>query len=319
MRRSHGAFYRTAGGVWQPLGKDRSAALLEWARLEGAPPDPTLLTISEAILRFRRDDLPKLKPKTQIDYGYSLARLERVFGKMHVDALRPLHVRQYIDKRGAPVAANREIAVLSRVMARAIQTGMSDKPNPCRDVDRNPERPRGVLVTDDMLARVRAGCRPVVQDALDLLFLTGQRRADVLSWTRSDVRDGYLHVSQGKTGARLRIVIEGDLAAVVERCKLRSVAARSLYLLCAEDGSPLSYGALRGDFETARTAAGERWQMRDLRAKAATEKTDDESTEAAQDLLGHASITTTQGYVRRLSGRVVHPLNPSERGSKRQS
>lgn len=49
------------------------------------------------------------------------------------------------------------------------------------------------------------------QDAMDLAYLTGQRPADTLGFGIRDVRDGYLHVSQAKTGEGLRIAVEGDI------------------------------------------------------------------------------------------------------------
>jgi integrase len=55
-------------------------------------------------------------------------------------------------------------------------------------------------------------------------------------------------------------------------------------------------------------AAARGFQFRDLRAKAAT---DLESSERAQKLLGHSTVTTTEGYIRGRRGDRVMPL---ERG-----
>lgn len=46
----------------------------------------------------------------------------------------------------------------------------------------------------------------------------------------------------------------------------------------------------------------------DLDAKAATELDDQEGPRAAQKLLGHASVTTTEGYIRNRRGARVKPL-----------
>ena len=55
-------------------------------------------------------------------------------------------------------------------------------------------------------------------------------------------------------------------------------------------------------------AAARAFQFRDLRAKATT---DLESSERAQKLLGHSTVTTTEGYIRGRRGDRVMPL---ERG-----
>lgn len=46
-----------------------------------------------------------------------------------------------------------------------------------------------------------------------------------------------------------------------------------------------------------------RCQFRDLRAKAATERSEDGGILEARDLMGHASVTMTERYVRARAGR----------------
>lgn len=47
--------------------------------------------------------------------------------------------------------------------------------------------------------------------------------------------------------------------------------------------------------------------LRDLRAKAMTDKAESKSLEAAQRQLGHASITTTEIYIRNRRGKQSDP------------
>jgi hypothetical protein len=47
------------------------------------------------------------------------------------------------------------------------------------------------------------------------------------------------------------------------------------------------------------------WQIRDLRAKAAS---DADTSKHAQALLGHSAATTTDGYIRRRVGEKVQPI-----------
>ena len=55
------------------------------------------------------------------------------------------------------------------------------------------------------------------EDAMDLAYLTGQRPADILKLKRTDLRDGALWVTQGKTGTKLRISVVGSLSDVMSR------------------------------------------------------------------------------------------------------
>ncbi len=125
---------------------------------------------------------------------------------------------------------------------------------------------------------------------MDLLLLTSQRPGDVIRMKRTDIVDGHVHVRQGKTGTKLRIRLEGDLAAVVERMQGRKRQATGVYLVQDDNGQPLTYWQLEDRFSTARAAAAKDLpsvadiQMRDLRGKAAT---DLEDLAHAQALLGH--------------------------------
>jgi len=171
-----------------------------------------------------------------------------------------------------------------------------------------------VLVTDAMYAAVYAKADGVLQDAMDLALLIGQRVKDVLGAKRSDIVDGHLQVRQAKTRKALRIEITPALASIIERALGRTRQASSLWVLANDDGTPLTYWQLRRRFDAAREAvrgdgkdqekvALAAWQFRDLRAKAAS---DSDSLRQAQELLGHTSESVTRRVYRR--GEKVRPL-----------
>ena len=75
-------------------------------------------------------------------------------------------------------------------------------------------------------------------------------------------------------------------------------------------GQPLTTSMLRGGMDRARENAGidkADFQFRDLRAKAATDKDESISLEAASRLLGHSSQTMTMHYIRNRKGKLVDP------------
>lgn len=297
----------TAPRKWTPLGKDRARALLEWARIEGAEPDASVRTFEVIARRYEIEVIPTKAIRTQFDNLKELANLRAVFGRMLIEAIKPHHVRGYLDKRGqaAKARANRERALLSHMFNKAREWGCTDAPNPCQGVKGFTETGRDRYVSDAEFAAVRAAAHPTVQDAMDVALLTGQRPADVLKILRSDIRDGALFVTQNKTGAKRAIDLVGELAAVIERIASRPRERRSLYLIQDDDGRPLTALALRSRFDKARKAAGVSFQFRDIRAKTASDTGD---LSHSQRLLGHKNRDMTEHYVRERVGQRVKPL-----------
>lgn len=72
-------------------------------------------------------------------------------------------------------------------------------------------------------------------------------------------------------------------------------------------GERLTYAMLYDRFDKARKKAGVRFNLRQIRAKAGSDKAEAEGLEAAQAQLGHASITTTEIYVRNRRGKPTGP------------
>lgn len=138
----------TAPRKWTPLGSNRARALLDWARMEGTEPDPAVRTFDVVSQRYEREVMPTKAARTQRDNLKELDNLRAVFGQMLIDAIKPYHVRGYLDERGqaAKARANREKALLSHLFNKAREWGYTDATNPCQGV-----RPRG-----EGLPRVRA-------------------------------------------------------------------------------------------------------------------------------------------------------------------
>ena len=78
-----------------------------------------------------------------------------------------------------------------------------------------------------------------------------------------------------------------------------------MYIIHDEKGQRLTYDPLFNRFEKARTAARVWFQLRNLRAKTAT---DTEDLGHAQKLLGHESRAMTEHYTKHRAGEIVKPL-----------
>ena len=245
--------------------------------------------------------------QTRKDNDKELANLLKVFARMPIDVIAPMHVRAYMDIPGqtSKVRANREKALFSHIFNKASEWGYTALQNPCQGVKGFKEVGRSRYITDAEFDHVNAQAHFTVIDAMDLALLTGQRPADVLKLKRTDIRDGALWIVKNKTGARLGIEVTGELAAVIARINERLRQAISVWLIQVENGQPLSSFALRSRFDKARALAKVDFQFRDIRAKAATDTGD---LAHSQTLLRHKSREMTEHYVKARTGARVMPL-----------
>jgi integrase len=293
--------------IWTKLSNDRAEALRMWAQREGVRGDDSTKLFSVIVKRYIREVYPTKAVRTRADNDKELIHLLRVFGHMPIDAIAPMHIREYMDLRGqvAKVRANREKALFSHIFNKAREWGYTALQNPCQGVKGFRETGRSRYVTDAEFEQVRKHAHFTVVDAMDLALLTGQRPADVLKLRCTDIRDGALWIVQNKTGARLGIEVTGELAAVIARISARPRRAISPYLIQDENGQPVSQLALRSRFDKARELAKVSFQFRDIRAKAATDTGD---LAHSQKLLAHKNRDMTEHYVRARVGERVKPL-----------
>lgn len=310
---------------WLPLGDDYPKALAGWAKHEGQPIPDSARTFSQIAAWYRKDVIPDKAPRTRKGNEAELANLEAVFGASPIETITPVDVATYRATRWskkklkegeqpklAKTRANREIALLSDVVNFARERGFTTMANPCTGVERNQEHGRDRYVDDAEFDAIYAQADEVLQDAMDLLYFTAQRPGDVLKMKRAQLKDGMLWVRQGKTRKQLRITDEADLAAALERMQKRPRTATGLHLVQDDAGQPLTYWQLEDRWAKARAAAGlPDIQMRDLRGKAAT---DVEDLAHAQALLGHASRTMTERYVKQRAGERVAPVRRKRGG-----
>lgn len=215
-------------------------------------------------------------------------------------------VDEYLAQHGNTVLATRDKAVLSAAWNWGRQTGVTGLPNPCTGV-RGKRSKDTHYVTDADLQAVSACGDVVLQDALELLYLSGANPKDMLSW-RAGIPE-YLEFRRAKTQLPVRIRVEGELLQLLERIAERKRREQRIspYLLVTERGERLTYAMLYDRFDKARKAAGVQFNLRQIRAKAGTDKAEAEGLEAAQAQLGHASITTTEIYVRNRRGKPTGP------------
>ncbi|MFJ2279752.1 tyrosine-type recombinase/integrase [Pseudomonas sp. NPDC087803] len=308
-----------------PLGSDLDEAKIEWARLDRkATPKPTHL-MGRLFDDYEKKVIPTLKPGTQRDYLKGLKQLRNSFESAPIDAITPQVIAQYRDARTAKVRANREVALLSTMFTFAREWGLTDKANPCFGLRRNKETPRDFYAGDIIWNAVYGQAGQDLRDAMDLAYLTGQRPADVLKASVTDLNHGFLMVGQGKTEKRLRIRLydgdnETDLCVFINGLLDRRAQAgtRTSILITNQAGLRMSYNMLRNRWDEARNKAANKavtdgdgelattirkFQFRDIRPKAGSEIAD---IKDASRLLDHSTEEMTKKVYRRV-GEIVKP------------
>jgi len=296
-------YYYQAGGKKIPLGNNEIAAKQEWSRLEAG----TVAWTFPRIAAEYRKLFPGFSVSTRKHYETALRNLEVYLRRYTLEQVKPHHIKKYIRERSKKGAAMFEKRVLSAVWSWAAGEGYTHAPNPCRGItftkaERKtfaPKKPK-VYVTDAMFDEVWRRGDDILQDAMDLALHTGQRPGDILNARRQDIVDGVLWFTQEKTGAREGILVEDELARVLERILARK--RPSMYLIADRHGQRVRYDSLNARFRKARGDSS--WEFRAIRRKASTDSPD---LKRAQELLGHANETTTALHYRD-RGLIVPPL-----------
>ena len=304
MRHKHGAYYRVAGGRWEPLGKVYGEALRLWAELEAAP--SRVSTIGEAIQAYEIDKVPKLAEATQRDYRRICGVLREVFAEVGIDDLEPTDVAQYLEKRSHAIAGNREIAVLSSVFNYAMRLGHA-KANPCRGVARNKERHRTRLPTLQEISAVRLAAPAGFRRIVELALVTALRKGDLVAIQISNLTDRGLEVRTSKRGRPLCFAWSPALREIVDAAKGdRKIGP----LFISRRKKAWTTSGIDTAWQKARTKAGiTDLHFHDLRAWALTTVDRTKGRKEAQAMAGHAAASTTDVYLRDRSAIDVDPLD----------
>ena len=321
-----------------PLGESYQLAMQKWAQLIAPAQEamPTAIRFTWLAEQYVKRVVPTKAPQTQRDNIRELKSLINFFtsgGDAPIHEIRPHHISRFLEWRGAqaPVRANREKALLSHMFNWARSNGYLDLANPCDGIKAHRETGRDFYVTDELLTQLLKHCDQPTVFALRLLYLSGQRRGDVLAMRLSQIHGDYLHVTQNKTGASIRIALINEKGKSNSLGELineilgfrKNAGATHEQLLVTESGQPISEDTLRSRFDSSREECANKlqqsgrrdlakearkMQMRDLRAKAATDvESATGSAREAQKLLAHAQQNMTEHYIRKRQGMIVNP------------
>lgn len=195
---------------------------------------------------FEENHIADKKPATQKDYK---GRIRRVllpeFKGRRVADITPEMVRALLRKKKAnPIDANRSLAVLSKMMSRAIELDMR-KDNPCSRMKKNKEAPRERWLDEHDLPpflKALAAVEGPHADCIRFLTVTGWRVSEALSltWDMVDLPRMIARLPDTKTGASDR-ALSTDAATIIDGQKHRVG-----FVFSGRKGSqPVSYKRLR--------------------------------------------------------------------------
>lgn len=150
-----------------------------------------------------------------------------------------------------------------------------------------------------------------IQNSMLLALVTGQRLGDIARMQFSDVWDGYLHVQQEKTGAKVAIpmalycqALDMTLEQVISRCRDRILSKHIIHhhhtTAQAKRGEAVKSNTITTGFSDARKKCGITWESGAAptfhEQRSLAERIYREQGVNTQQLLGHKNQVQTDKY-----------------------
>ena len=282
-------------------------------------------TLTLAATDFMAEHGPKLKPRPREEYARHLKlHILPALGKLPIDDISHADVsRFHAGMAKKPSGANFSLAVLSKIMSWAEQTGRRPQgANPCKGIKKYRERKRERYLTGSELVRVGEALAaaeaaqtetPWAIAAVRLILLTGARRNEILTlrWSEVDTERSVLRLADSKTGEKV-IKLGPDAVSVLAAVPR---AADNPYVIVGDrPGSHLV--ALQNTWERIRIAAAiSDVRIHDLRHSfASVAAASGASLPMIGKLLGHAQPQTTARYAH-LADDPITQLNDAVSGA----
>jgi integrase len=268
--------------------------------------DTEAFTVNQVLDQYMVDCFDRLAPRSQKDYRRHITILRETFGERIANDLVPRDFAAFMNVKRGKIHRNRTVAVLSAAFTHGVRKLYWMKVNVLRDVSRHRSQPRDRYVTDAEYEGFKALASPIIQRAMELALLLGQRQGDLLTMKWSQVQDMHILVTQSKTGKRLAIAITPAVEEVLDKCWRHK--RRAEHVLCRRDGKAYTAEGFRAMLQRTMVAwkrkGNASFTFHDLRGKSAS---DSSTIELAYERLGHTDIALTRKVYDR-NVRKVQPL-----------
>ena len=244
---------------------------------------------------------------------YLLAAVKDHFGDQKLSQISYLDLETYRNKRKATPArgpkprtdasVNREMALISHMLNKAAEWGLLEnspfkkgkrlmlKENNFRLRFLTESEIEALLKACDDLKTYTPHLTPLVETAL----LTGMRRGELLSLKWEQIRNGFIYLTETKSGKARQIPINDRLSEVFREVR-RGNQLKSPYVFCDSQGR--RFLEVKRSFNSACRRAGiDDFRFHDLRHTFASRLVmKGASLKAVQELLGHADMKMTMRY-----------------------
>jgi integrase len=200
-------------------------------------------------------------------------------------------------KPRADASVNREMALLSHLLNKGVEWGMMEA-SPYKKGKRlifkeNNQRLR--FLTDTEVEALLKASSPHLRPIVEVALNTGMRRGELLGLKWEQIRNGFIYLTETKSGKSRQIPINDRLAEVFKEVR-RENQLKSPYVFADSKGR--RYYEVKRSFASACRKAGiEGFRFHDLRHTFASHLVmKGVSLKAVQELLGHADLTMTMRY-----------------------
>lgn len=249
----------------------------------------------------------ELSPKTKIENQKKIKAIIKHFSGWEVSKIDTKAIAEFLDKKineGKLTMANLLRSTLSEIFKAGIVKGLISN-NPVTNTNRARVKVEKERLTLEEYLTIREAAkriRPIVGLTFDLAVLTGQRASDLSKMKWSDIKDGILHVVQGKTNSMLKISIENGLSSINLSIRetlnnLKKLNGNSDLVLGGKSQPDFSKY-----FRQARELSGISWSdspppFHELRSLSGRLYAEEKGREFAQRILGHKSSAMTDKYI----------------------
>lgn len=178
--------------VWQAYAKQKDAP-------------PQIDNISKLIAAFHKSaQFCTLSSNTQKDYLRYSTRIDRVFGHMLPDDIKPPHIRQFMDAlatQGKVVTANRHHSYLSVIFSWGIESAWCLE-NPAKQVRKFREKPRDRYIEDWEYELVRKlaseSSYPYLAPMMEIAYLCRARTIEIRALTELNLTADGIYLQRKK-------------------------------------------------------------------------------------------------------------------------
>ncbi|EEN5046041.1 tyrosine-type recombinase/integrase [Salmonella enterica] len=251
-----------------------------------------------------------LRPKTLADYRSKIRAIKERFQDIPLSDITTRDIATILNdyvSEGKSATSKLIRSTLSDIFREAIAEGFIHS-NPVTATRAAKSEVKRVRLTTDEFMKIydAAGKQPPwVKLSMEIALLTGQRVSDICAMKWVDLSEGFLHVQQQKTGAKLAIPVTIKLDAAnlslsdtLKRCKSLSQGET---IISSTRSEALSSGTVSRYFMRARkesglSFSGEPPTFHEIRSLSARLYEKQYGERFAQHLLGHKSDSMAAQY-----------------------